>query len=249
MRPLWQGALTALFLLYGVAVGAENEVRKAHRVKCVDDNFALAESQQGSVCPEKFSTSVDDALNRVSSSIDRLSKNYLSERPLPTYQSFLIAFGALGFLISIVNVLLTIWHKVQDRKSSVVDNFWLREVIIPKALKPLDDNVLENKFRFSNHATLDAGEVAEFIKSLDELKYQISIAMLISPKLMSALEEELDRLGLVIVERAMPTEVYNHKTSAVEQAGDPFLECYKSLVSHFMTAHHSLKLDALFEKN
>lgn len=170
----------------------------------------------------------------------------ITPSPLNTYQYILIFIGVAGFLFSVFNFLFTLWLRRSDRSNSIIDNFWLREILIPKSLEPMDDLLLNSKFRFLDYASLSEQELDNFIKSIDQLRHKLSIATLISSELMLLLEESLDELCITIAQKSAPEDLYNPDESHTDgNSGDPFLQCYKSMLRHLMDAHHGIKVTSV----
>jgi len=161
---------------------------------------------------------------------------------LEPYQIGLITFGALGFLISCANIYIGFKNRGDDRKQSIVDKFWLREVLFPKMIKPLDEVLLESKYRTEDTTKLTEEDIDDLVKGLDDLRYKISFADLVSEGLMVRLEESLDDLVILIVTRSFPGDVFNvsEDSSSKNEAGDPFFNCYKLMLSHLINTHKNI---------
>ncbi|TYC62565.1 hypothetical protein FMN52_02075 [Marinobacter sp. BW6] len=188
------------------------------------------------------------ALEDINNTLKSVIANQSKESSMPTYQKFLIGSGVLGFVIAVCNLIFTFVHRSEDKAKSIIDDFWLREVIIPRAIEPIEEKILNNKFRYQDLKSLKAVEIDELIKSLDELRYSISIADVISDDLMAALEELLDELSIAVATRSMPTQVYSANPSSGNNytAGDPFFNCYKSMLYELIQTHKGLNVKRLF---
>lgn len=188
------------------------------------------------------------ALEDINSTLKSAIANQSKESSMPTYQKFLIGSGVLGFLIAVCNLFFTFVHRSEDKARSIIDDFWLREVIIPRAIEPIEERILNNRFRYRDLKNLKAAEVDELIKSLDELRYSISIADIISGDLMGALEELLDELSITVATRSMPAQVYSadQSSESTQTAGDPFFNCYKSMLFELIQTHKGLNVKQFF---
>lgn len=188
------------------------------------------------------------ALENINNTLKSAIANQSKDSSMPTYQKFLIGSGVLGFVIAVCNLIFTVVHRSEDKAKSIIDDFWLREVIIPRAIEPIEEIILNNRFRFQDLTSLKPGEIDELIKSLDELRYSISIADVISEDLMGALEDLLDELSIIVATRSMPAQVYSadRTKESTKTAGDPFFNCYKSMLFELIQSHKGLNVKQLF---
>jgi len=163
---------------------------------------------------------------------------------LAPYQVLLVTLGFVGFVISLINIFLSLRHRKADREKSIIDDFWLREIIIPKTIEPMEELLLNNKYRGDGTSKPSESDMDELAKILDDLKYKISFANLISESLMLKLEYSLDELLITVIHHHFPYDVYNvsNNVSGGNNAGDPFFNCYKSMLNHLMTTHKNIKM-------
>lgn len=195
-----------------------------------------------------FDNEEHKALKDINSTLKSAVANLNKERSLPTYQKFLIGSGVLGFLIAVCNLIVSFVHRSEDKAKSIIDDFWLREVIIPRAIEPIEEKILNNKFRYQDLKSLKAVEIEELISCLDELRYSISVTDIISSDLMAALEELLDELSITVATRSMPAQVYSAHNYAEDThaVGDPFFHCYKAMLFELIQAHKGLNVKQFF---
>lgn len=145
--------------------------------------------------------------------------------------------GILGLVISVCKIIYDIWSKNNEKRSSKRDNFWLREIIFPKTIEPLDDAILNNKIRFQDFSKLTPEELKRFIDGFENLRDQVGLVTLLSPELLDSIDAAIDGLISVVANKAEPGSVYNEQLEHGEAIGDPFLICYKKIIGHFMDAH------------
>tara|TARA_R110000823_G_scaffold111008_1_gene231246 strand:+ start:1885 stop:2748 length:864 start_codon:yes stop_codon:yes gene_type:complete len=210
--------------------------------------FVSDKKSAESVEPVGVENSERQALEDINKTLKFAIANQNKESSMPTYQKFLIGSGFLGFLLAVCNLIFTFVHRSEDKAKSIIDDFWLREVIIPRAIKPIEERILNSRFRYQDLTSLEASEIEELIKSLDELRYSISITDLISEDLMGSLEDLLDELSIIVATRSMPAQVYSadQNWKSTKTAGDPFFNCYKSMLFELMRTHKGLNVKHLF---
>jgi hypothetical protein len=151
-----------------------------------------------------------------------------------------LGISVVALAIGFFNIICTFYYRREDRNSSIIDNFWLREVIIPEAIKPLNEELLNNKYRFIK--TLSNKEISTLIASMDELKQKLSIVAVISLPLTEVIEEIIDNLSISIVNRSNPQLVYCAKAASVsKELEDPYLESYKKSIAEIISAHKRTK--------
>lgn len=156
------------------------------------------------------------------------------------YDLIALIIAGIALLVSVINSIFTFFFRRDDRNSSIIDNFWLREVLIPQAIEPINQALLNSKFRFQK--TLTDDEIRTVIESLEDLKQKLSIVAVISGNLTVDFEEIIDELSVRIVDRSNPQLIYGPKIRADQiNSEDPYLSCYKKLVSKMVSAHKTAK--------
>lgn len=235
--------LTSLTLLHGIAFAVPVPVENSESVKTPSISEMIDSLNQDSrnivsgneAIKESALTMALENNNKIllglEGSISRIAERDGGGIPLTAW------LGIFGFILSVLKIIYDLLSKKKDKISSKRDNFWLREVIFPKTIYPLDITILENEFRFRNFSELTSNELEDFIYGFENLKDQVGLVSLLSPELLDSIDEAIDDLISVVANSAEPGNVYNEKAEDPEMIGDPFLICYKRIIGHFMDAH------------
>ena len=244
LAVIWFACFLVFFQTHVVAGPVDIEIDSAEKLKGVPSLSSmisdLNDMPSGGIfkreaIESKSLVSVIQQNNKVLASLEKAvsGKSKQKEEGI-SLTSFL---GLMGFVLSICKIFYDILAKKSEKRSSKRDNFWLREIIFPRTIGPLDKAILENELRFKDFSKLSQKELEEFIDGFENLRDQVGLVSLLSPDLLDSIDLAIDGLILLVASQAEPGNVYNEKPVTEEPVGDPFLTCYKKIIGHFMDAH------------
>lgn len=138
-------------------------------------------------------------------------------------------------ILGLVNLGYTFQSNRKAKEKSIIDDFWFRTVIIPKALDPLEKFIDELKVSYPDPFKLSDINLTDITVKVDGFKSNFDILSVFSEDLVSEINDEFDKMIWTIALKIHS----NNKETQSELTSIYTPKTYPSNINPFQASLHA----------